>query len=107
MKARAACTEPGSVKKGATEPGDSAVGGSLDPPTLLHPAEASSGLARSVISALQLTEAAEKHQRPTNEVDKVQSTNAVPVARTRVGGSHKQSASSAAGSYMNDLDLHL
>lgn len=84
-----------------------AVGCGFEPLTLLQPAEASPGLACRVISALQLTEAAEKPQCLTNEVDMVQSTNSVPVARTHVGGSHKQSASSAAGSYMNDLDLHL
>lgn len=106
IKARAECTESGLIKRRAAEPGDSAVGSSLEPLTLLQPAEASSGLVCCVTSALQLTEAAEKPQW-TNEVDKVQSTNSVPVARTHIGGSHKQSASSAAGSRMNDLDLHL
>lgn len=107
IKARAQCTESGLIKRGAAEPRDSAVGSSLEPLTLPQPAEASSGLACCVISALQLTEAAEKPQCLTNEVEKVQSTNSVLVARTHIGGSHKQSASSAVGSYMNDLDLHL
>lgn len=84
-----------------------AAGSSLEPLTLLQPAKGSSGLACCVTSALQLTEAAEKPQCRTNEVDKVQSTNATPVAGTHVSGSHKQSASSAVGSWMNDLDLHL
>lgn len=107
MKARAEYTDLGLIKRGAAEPRDSAVGSSLEPLTLPQPAEASSGLACCVISALQLTEATEKPQCPTNRVDKVQSTNSVPVAGTDVGGSRKQSASSAVGSYMNDLDLHL
>lgn len=80
-----------------------AVGSSPEPLSLLP---ASSGLACCVISAFQLTEAAEKPPRSTNEVDKVQSTNSIPGARTHISGSHKQSASSAAGSYMNDLGLH-
>lgn len=107
IKARAQCTESGLIKRGAAEPRDSAVGSSLEPLTLLQPAEASSGLACCVTSALQLMEAAEKPQCWANKVYKVQSTNSVPVARKYASGSHKQSASSAAGSYMNDLDLHL
>lgn len=107
IKARAECTESGLIKRGAAEPRDCAVGSSLEPLTPLQPAEASSGLACCVISALQLTEAAEKPQCRSNEVDKVQSSSCVPVAGTHVEGSHKQSAFSAAGSYMNYLDLHL
>lgn len=107
IKARAQCTESGLIKRGAAEPRDSAVGSSLEPLTLLQPAEASSGLACCVTSALQLMEAAEKPQCWANKVYKVQSTNSVPVARKYASGSHKQSASSAAGNYMNDLELHL
>lgn len=104
IKARAECTDSGLIKGGGGGSGHvTAVGSSPEPLSSL----ASSGLACCVISALQLTEAAEKPQRSTNEVDKVRSTNSLPVARTHISGSHKQSASSAAGSYMNDLGLRL
>lgn len=90
IMAKAECTESGLTKREAAEPRDSAVGSSLEPLTLLQTAEASSGLACCVISALQLTEAAEKPLCLTNEVDKGQSTNSAPVARTHVGGSHSR-----------------